>query len=74
MLACPRHRFDRASTRAEFRCTVDAALRRLPGGTLHLLAGRGPRHGDPAERIVAEAIDEALLRVRKEPALVSIVR
>lgn len=41
-----------------------ASLRDLPTGTLHQLAWRWPRRGDPAERIVAEAIGEELLRRR----------
>jgi hypothetical protein len=55
-----------------FRLTVDTALHQLPAGVLRDLARRWPHDGNRAERIVAEAIDEALLRphrpVRRRPA------
>jgi hypothetical protein len=41
---------------------VAASLRDLPTGTIYQLAWRWPRRGDPAERIIAEVIDEELLR------------
>lgn len=62
MPACPRSRLAHTSGREEFRSAVAASLRDLPTGTLRQLAWRWPRRGDPAECIVAEAIDEELLR------------
>jgi len=62
MSGCPLSHLDRAFGREELRSAVAASLRDLPTGTLHQLAWRWPRRGDPAERIVAEVIDEELLR------------
>lgn len=46
----------------EFRAVVATSLRDLPSDTLRRLAWRWPRQGDPAERVIARAINEELLR------------
>ena len=45
-----------------FCSTVAATLHGLPRDALRELAGRWPSDGNPAERIVAAAMREALLR------------
>ncbi|MGD9895012.1 MAG: hypothetical protein AB7I59_21360 [Geminicoccaceae bacterium] len=61
MRTYPLGRRDRPPCGDEFRSAVAASLRDLPTDTLHRLACRWPRRGDPAERIVAEVIDKELL-------------
>ena len=62
MLACYTHnRHGDTAAGEKFRLTVTMALHQLPGGVLRDLAQRWPHNGNHAERVVAEAIDEALV-------------
>lgn len=62
MLTCLRLVHDRPLGGQEFRAVVATSLRDLPSDTLRRLAWRWPRQGDPAERVIARAINEELLR------------
>ena len=53
---------DRPLGGKEFRAVVATSLRDLPSETLRRLAWCWPRQGDLAERAIARAINEELLR------------
>ena len=55
------HRHCGTNAEDKFRFTVMAALKQLPDRVLSELAMRWPVEGNPAERIVARAIDGARL-------------
>ncbi len=59
---CSQHHRGDAAAAEQFRSTVMTALRPLPSGVLRDLAKRWPLDGNRAERVVAAAICEALLR------------